>query len=309
MKNHIDSIKLLFVMVLEIRKIMSNILDFIKNRVVFFDGAMGTEIDRRGLDISKGVMEYNINNRKLIKKIHEDYLDAGADIITANTLTANELYLKDSIYTSKEIIEEAINIAKESVEGMQNKFIAQVVGPAGYLIKDNEQDKEKILYDLYKNQVEIGENSNVDVILIETMYSLKEAEIAIKAVKENLNIPIFCTVVLNDKGETFDGKGVKEIVETLHRNGADALGINCTSVSDELMNAVEDLMKYSHIPVIVQPNLGIPKEVQGKKIYSVDINEYVKFMLELYNRGVKILGGCCGTTPESMGKLIEKLRS
>jgi len=284
---------------------MSNILGFMKNKVVFFDGAMGTEIDRRGLDISKGVMKYNMTHGEIIKNIHDDYLEAGVDIITTNTLTANELFLKDSGYTSREVIEKAIQIAKESVKDLQNKFIAQAIGPVAYLIKENENNKDEILYNQFKNQISIGEKADVDVILIETMYTLKEAEIALKAVKENSTLPIFCTVVLNDQGETFDGKGVKEIAKKLQGKGVSALGINCTAVSDELMNNVEELMKYIDIPVIVQPNLGIPKEIEGKKIYSVAIDEYVKFMLKLNHKGVKILGGCCGTTPMALSKVIE----
>ncbi|MCM1989215.1 homocysteine S-methyltransferase family protein [Oceanirhabdus seepicola] len=286
---------------------MSNILDFMKNKVVFFDGAMGTEIDRRGLDISKGVMKYNMTHSEFIKNIHDDYLDAGVDIITTNTLTANELFLKDSGYTSREIIEKAIQIANESVKGLQNKFIAQVVGPAAYLIKDNEDNKDKILYSLFKNQVEIGEKAGVDLILIETMYTLKETEIALKAVRENSSLPIFCTVVLNDKGETFDGKGIKDIVEVLQQSGVSALGINCTAVSDELIKNVEDLMKYTNVPVIVQPNMGMPKEIDGKKIYSIDTDEYVDFMLKLQLKGVKIIGGCCGTTPECLCQLKKNI--
>jgi len=285
---------------------MSNILNFIKNKVVYFDGAMGTEIDRRGFDISKGVMKYNVIHSELIKNIHEDYLKAGVDIITTNTLTANELFLKDSGYTSKEVIEKAIHIAKEAVEGLHNKFIAQVLGPAEYLIKDTEINKGEVLYDLFKKQIQIGEKSGVDLILIETMYNLKEAEIALKAVKENSTLPIFCTVVINDKGETYDGKGLKEIAEKLQENGISALGINCTAVSEPLMKNVEDLIKFSNVPVIVQPNMGTPKKVANQKIFSVDIDEYVDFMIKLHNKGVKILGGCCGTTPESLRKVIEK---
>jgi len=277
-----------------------------KKRVVFFDGAMGTEIDRRGLDISKGVMKYNMTHDEIIKDIHVDYLKAGVDIITTNTLTANELYLKDSGYTSKEVIEKAIQIAKESVKDLHNKYVALAVGPAAYLIKENESNRDQTLYNLFKTQIEIGAKAGVDVILIETMYTLKEAEIAIKAVKENSTLPIFCTVVLNDKGETFDGKSVKEIAETLQENGVSALGINCNAVSEELIKAVEELMKYTNVPVIVQPNMGMPKKVDDKKVYSVDIDEYVDFMVELHNKGVKILGGCCGTTPESLSKIRMK---
>ncbi len=277
---------------------MSNIVEFIKNSLVFFDGAMGTEIDRRGLDISKGVMKYNMTHGQIIKDIHDDYLKAGVDIITTNTLTANEFYLKDSGYTSKEVIEKAIQIAKQSVKDLHNKYVALAVGPAAYLIKENDSNRDEILYNLFKNQVEIGEKAGVDIVLIETMYTMKEAEIAIKASKENSTLPIFCTVVLNNKGETFDGKGVKKIAETLQENGVSALGINCTSVSEELMKSVEELMEFTSVPIIVQPNMGMPKEIDGKKIYSVDVDEYVNFMLQLQQKGVKIIGGCCGTTPE-----------
>jgi len=283
---------------------MSNLLDLIKNKVVFFDGAVGTEIDRRGLDISKGVMKYNMTHSEIIKNIHDDYLKVGVDIITTNTLTANERFLKDSGFTSKEIIEKAVEISKESVKNLHNKFIALAVGPVAYLIKEDESNRDEIIYNLFKSQIEIGEKAGVDAILIETMYTLKEAEIALKAVKENSTLPIFCTVVINDKRETFDGKDIKEIAQKLQKNGVSALGINCTAVSDGLMKAVEDLMECTKVPVIVQPNMGMPKKVGDQKTFSVSTDEYVNFMLKLHQKGVKILGGCCGTTPESLGKVI-----
>lgn len=286
---------------------MSDISDFIiKNKVVFFDGAMGTEIDRRGLDISKGVMKYNMTDAEVIKNIHKEYLKVGADIIATNTLTANELNLKDSGYTSKEIIEKAVDIAKESIKGLNNKFIALDIGPASYLIKEN-NNKNEILYDLFKEQVKIGEKSGVDCILVESMYTLEEAEVAVKAAKENSSLPVFCTVVLNEKGETFDGKDIKEIVETLEKNEGSGLGINCTEVSDGLMKAAEELLEYTDLPVIIQPNMGIPKKVHNEKVFNVSVDEYTDFMVKLYQKGLRIVGGCCGTTPEHLSKVKQNI--
>lgn len=285
---------------------MGNILDFIKNEVVFFDGAMGTEIDRRGLDISKGVMKYNMTHAEIIKNIHEEYLKAGVDIITTNTLTANELNLKDSGYTSKTVIEKAIETAKESVKGLHNKFIALDIGPASYLIKEN-NNKHEILYNLFKEQVEIGEKAGADLILVESMYTFEEAEIAVKAARENSTLPVFCTVVLNEKGETFDGKGIKKISETLQKNGVSALGVNCTEISDELMKTTEELMQCSDLPIIIQPNMGIPKKVDGKKVFDVSMDEYIDFMVKVYHKGVRIIGGCCGTTPDHLSKVKQKI--
>ncbi|MDU1320169.1 MAG: homocysteine S-methyltransferase family protein [Clostridium botulinum] len=284
-----------------------NIKDYIKENILVFDGAMGTMLQKLGLKISDLPEELNVLESEKIINIHRKYVDAGAKVITTNTFGANEIKLKQSEFSVERIIDKAIDNVKKA-RGNKEIFISLDIGPIGQLLEPMGTLKFEEAYEIFKRQVIQGEKSGADIILIETMTDLYEAKAAILAAKENTNLPVFCTMTFEKNKRTFTGCTPVSMVLTLEGLGVDALGVNCSLGPNELEDIVDEIIKYSSVPIMVQPNAGLPTVKDGKTIYNIKPKEFAAFQRSIVEKGVRIVGGCCGTTDEFIREIVYSLK-
>lgn len=282
--------------------------DILSKRFIFFDGAMGTMLQSRGLIAGEIPEIYNILYPDIIKEIHQKYIEAGSDIITTNTFGANELKLKDTKYSVEEVITKAVEIAKEAKKAKSGKYIALDVGPIGQMLEPIGILKFERAYEIFKRQIEAGVKAGCDLILIETISDLYEAKAAVLAAKENSNLPVFCTMTFGEDGRTFTGTDPLTMVTLLEGLGVDALGVNCSLGPKELIPIVEKILQYSSTPVIVQANAGLPRVENGKTIYDITPEEFSQHVKAMAQRGACILGGCCGTTDKYIKMVIDSVK-
>lgn len=276
--------------------------------ILFFDGAMGTMLQKSGLLAGEIPETYNILHPNKITEIHQKYIKAGADIITTNTFGANEYKLKDTNFTVEEIIESAVNIAKKSGDG---KYVALDVGPIGQLLEPMGILSFEEAYNIFKRQIVVGYKAGCDLILIETMSDVYEAKAAVLAAKENTDLPVVCTMTFGEDGRTLSGTDPLTMVTILESLGVDALGVNCSFGPTEIKNIIREICKYAHLPIMVQPNAGLPHIQDGKLTYSLGPEEFAISMKNIAQMGASILGGCCGTDEryiEETMKLIKGMK-
>lgn len=278
----------------------------LKDGILIFDGAMGTMLQNRGLKLGELPETLNISSPDIIIEIHKAYIEAGSNIITTNTFGANETKLINSSYTVTEIIKKAVENSKKAV-GDKDIAIALDIGPIGELLEPLGTLSFEAAYDIFKKQIIQGVKSGVDLILIETMTDLYETKAAILAAKENSDLPIFCTMSYEEDGRTFTGCNLISMVMVLQGLGVDALGVNCSLGPKEIEPLIDDILNISKIPVMVQPNAGLPTIVDGKTVFNTTPEEFTSYGIRFAKKGVKVLGGCCGTTDKHIEALVKSL--
>lgn len=273
-----------------------NVREYIKDNILVCDGAMGTMLQNSGLKLGEYPETFNITNGEEIIKIHKDYINAGAKVITTNTFGANELKLKNTKFSVEEIIKSGVDLAKKA-RGDKECYIALDIGPIGELLEPMGTLGFERAIDIFKRQIKVGEDSGADIILIETMTDLYEMKAAIIAAKESCNLPIFATMTFEEDGRTFTGCLPESMAITLEGLGVDAVGVNCSLGPKELKEIVKKIVNNTNLPVMVQPNAGLPSIIRGKAIYDISEKEFSNSIRELIECGASIIGGCCGTTP------------
>jgi 5-methyltetrahydrofolate--homocysteine methyltransferase len=298
-------INLFFEYALEKERLVVDIREKLKDSILFFDGAMGTMLQERGLKRGEIPETYNIIHPHIVKEIHKKYVEAGADIITTNTFGANELKLKDTPYSVEEIINAAVKNAKEVAE---NKYVALDMGPIGQMMEPMGTLKFERAYDIFKRQVIAGTKAGCDLILIETISDLYEMKAAILAAKENSKLPIFATMTFEEDGRTFTGTDPVSMVIFLEGIGVDVLGMNCSLGPNESKHIITKILDYSSIPVMIQPNAGLPKIVNDQTLYDVTPHEFGTTIEELGSLGVRVVGGCCGTNDKFIREVVNRLK-
>ena len=267
------------------------VLEALQKKQLLFDGAMGTQLQARGLPVGEHPEYFNLSHPEIVRAIHQDYVLAGADIITTNTFQANRTKLKaDEI---KPVIEKAVSIAKSA----HPKYVAYDMGPIGQLLQPMGTLSFETAYDYFKEQAVLAEQAGADLIIFETMSDLLETKIGVLAVKENTNLPLFVTMTYQADGRTFVGTNPKTATLTLQNLGVDVIGVNCSLGPKELGPVVSEILTYAQIPVMVQANAGLPEMVAGESVYKITAEEYVAYSKQLLKQGVCVIGGCCGTTP------------
>lgn len=272
---------------------------YLEEHFVIFDGAMGTMLQNRGLRLGELPEIYNILHPEIIMDIHKCYIEAGADVVTTNTFQANELKLKGCPYTLEDIIASGVKIAKEAGA----KWVALDLGPLGQLMEPMGTISFEKAYEIYKRQIIAGTKAGADIILIETIADLYEAKAAVLAAKENSSLPILCTMTFQKDGRTFVGTDPKTAVITLQGLGVDGFGVNCSLGPKEVIPIVNEIIEYSKVPVIVQPNAGLPRSVGEQTVYDLTTDEFVENIKTMVNSGARVIGGCCGTNPEFIKKI------
>ena len=272
---------------------------------LYFDGGMGSLLIDRGLKGGELPETWNINRPDEIQEIHEAYILAGADIITANTFGANPLKFENA----EEIITAGIKLVRNAIDKCgRGGFAAYDVGPLGKLLKPiGELDFEDAV-SLFAAGVKAGAAAGADLIIIETMSDCLETKAAVLAAKENSDLPVFVTNAYDASHKLMTGASPAAMVAMLEGLHANAIGVNCSLGPEQMLPVVEELIRYASVPVIVQPNAGIPRTVGGKTIYDVDAEAFSDVMVKIAEMGTSILGGCCGTTPEFIRLTSEKTR-
>ena len=279
-----------------------DIKKLLEKEFVCLDGAMGTMLQARGLKMGETPEILNIEKPEILAEIHKEYIDAGADIIYANTFGANRYKLEGCGYNVDEIIKAGIKNAQKACEGTDT-IVALDIGPIGQLLEPTGTLTFEEAYDIYKEQVIAG--SECDVIVLETMTDLYELKAALLAAKENSDKPVICTMTFEENMRTFTGCSVSAMALTLEGLGADAVGVNCSLGPKELYPVVEELCRWTTLPVAVKPNAGLPDPVTNK--YNITASEFAALAEKLIPLGVKLFGGCCGTSPEFIRELNKML--
>ncbi len=279
-------------------------MDFFNNKYVLLDGGFGTELIKKGLLPEEDTVNAVFDHPQWVKEIHKAYIDAGSNIIMADTFGANAFKLENSEHSVEECINKAISLAKEVAEGTDT-LIALDVSTTGKLLSPSGDLTFESAYECYKEVCVCGEKAGADLICLETFTDLREARIALLAAKENTNLPVTVTLSFDENGLTMNGSTASCVAVTLIATGADAVGLNCSLGPDKLSGVVEEFLKYSSVPVIVKPNAGLPDLKTGK--YSMSAEEFSSLMARFYEKGAVILGGCCGTSPEYIETLKKHL--
>lgn len=270
---------------------------------ISLDGATGTELQKRGLKLGEAPVILNIEKPEILTELHREYIAAGADIICANTFGANRYKLKNSGYGAEEVNAAGIANAKKACEGT-DAIVALDIGPIGQLLEPTGTFSFEEAYDIYKEQIIAG--SGCDVIMLETMTDLYELKAAVLAAKENSDKPVICCMTFEENMRTFTGCSVSAMALTLEGLGVDAIGVNCSLGPAELYPVIEELCKWTDLPVVVKPNAGLPDPITNK--YNVSPTEFAAHMEKLIPLGVKLLGGCCGTSPDYIRALNKMLK-
>lgn len=260
--------------------------------IKFFDGGMGSMLNLAAGELPE---KLNITQPERVFAVHEAYAKAGADFITANTFGANSLKY-DNV---DKLVKAGIALAKKA-----GKKVALDIGPTGKLLKPmGDLDFEKAV-ELFAEVVCAGKDDS-DIVIIETMSDTYELKAAVLAAKENCDLPIIASMIFDEQGRLLTGSDIKSACAMLEGLGVDVIGINCGLGPKQMIKLAKDLRKYSSLPILVMPNAGLPESVNGKTIYNVDPDEFAQDMLEIAQIGVSYLGGCCGTTPAHISKMIE----
>ena len=286
-----------------------NIREFLKNNIVYLDGGMGTLLQKSGLQPGELPERWNISHPEVIREIHKSYYDSGSNIVNTDTFGANTL--KFSIDELDEIVCNAVKNADEARKassGTQEKFIALDIGPTGKLLKPlGDLDFEDAVK-IFAETVKLGVKYGVDLITIETMNDSYETKAAVLAAKENSDLPIIVTNAYGENGRLMTGADPAVMVAMLEGMGVDAIGSNCSLGPKQLMGVMDELLKYCSVPVAFKPNAGLPKSDGKVTFYDVDAEEFAQDIKLSVENGVRIVGGCCGTTPEYIKRVCEITR-
>ncbi len=283
------------------------VTEYMKANLLYLDGGMGTILQSEGLAPGEFPEVWNITRPDVISKIHCSYFEAGSNVVSTNTFGANCLKFSDE--DLNKIIKSAVANAKKARDnssGNHDKFIALDIGPTGKLLKPYGDLDFEDAVEVFAKTVRIGVECGVDLILIETMNDSYETKAAVLAAKENCDLPVFVTNAYGADGKLMTGASPAAMVAMLEGLGVDAIGANCSLGPNQLLGVAEELLRYSSLPVILKPNAGLPKFADGVTSYDVDADAFSECMRDLVLNGVRIVGGCCGTTPEYIKKLKER---
>ncbi len=273
-------------------------------RVLFFDGAMGTLLQARGLRAGELPETWNLTHYEDVRDIHAQYLNAGADFVTTNTFGCNALKYGEQ---TEEIVAAAVRAAREAVELAGHGYVALDMGPTGKLLCPMGDLAFEDAVKLYEQVALAGEKAGADCILIETMsdtYELKAAVLGAKCAK----LPVFATVALNAEGKLLTGADVRNVCALLEGLRVDALGFNCGLGPAQMETLLEELTQVCSLPILIQPNAGLPSVEGGHTHFDIGAEEFAAVMCRICEKGAWLVGGCCGTTPEHIAATVKACR-
>lgn len=301
-----------------------NFREYLKNNIVYLDGGMGTLLQDLGLKPGEYPEKWNISQSHFIIQIHKLYFNAGSNVVCTNTFGANSLKFNDD--ELEKIIKAAVENAKKArdfsnyeeakkladasayqgARTNREKFIALDVGPTGKLLKPlGDLDFEEAV-SIFAKTIKLGVKYGVDLILIETMNDSYETKAALLAAKENSDLPVIVTNAYGEDGKLMTGATPSAMVAMLEGMGVDAFGANCSLGPKQLRKVAEELIENASVPVVLKPNAGLPKSVDGETVFDVTEEEFAEELALLLEKGLRVVGGCCGTTPEYIEALYNR---
>ena len=286
------------------------VLELLKNQRIYLDGGFGTYLQKKGLKPGEHTEDWNISHPDVVQSVHKKYYDAGSNIVCANTFGANSLNFSEEELEAvvKEALENVRFAASES-GGKQEKFAALDIGPLGKLLKPFGDLEFEEAVSIFAETVRLGVKYKADLIVIETMNDSYETKAALLAAKENSELPVFVTNAYSEDGKLMTGATPEAMVAMLEGMGADAVGANCSLGPKQLESVASRIIEAASVPVIMKPNAGIPKSVNGKTVFDVNAEAFSEEMVKFAKLGVNILGGCCGTDDEYIRLLVEKTKN
>ena len=285
-----------------------NFRDLLGKELLFFDGAMGTMLQARGLKPGELPELWNFTHADVIKEVHTAYLKAGVNIVKTNTFGANRLKFAGTDIKTADVVAAGVRNAKEACAGFEKTFVALDLGPTGKLLAPYGDLPFEEAVDIYAEIVRAGSAAGADLVLIETMSDTYETKAAILAVKENCDLPVVVTMTFDIDGKLLTGGDVAAAALMVEGLGADAVGFNCGLGPAQMQKLLPQLLSFTSLPVVLNPNAGLPVEREGKTCFDVGPEEFANLMYDLIGEGVSVAGGCCGTTPEHIGAMITKCK-
>lgn len=286
-----------------------NFLDRLNTELLFFDGAMGTMLQQRGIQPGELPEVWNMTKGEVILNIHKSYLEAGCDILKSNTFGINPFKMKNCGYTCEELTAKGIQLAKQAIaEAGKEAFVALDIGSLGKLLEPLGELPFEDACNAFAPVCTAGAKAGADLCLIETMNDTYEIKAAVLAAKEHTSLPIIVTMVFDENGKLLTGGDMEAAVALLEGLRVDAIGLNCGFGPDVMKKFLPKLREISSLPIVINPNAGLPVVVDGQTSYLVKPEEFAAVMKEIAADGASILGGCCGTTPQHIRALTEACR-
>lgn len=285
-----------------------NFREYLQNNIVILDGGMGTLLQARGLQAGEAPERWNLTHPDDIVDIQKSYFDSGSNVVNTNTFGANSLHFNTG--ELDEIIKAAVDNAKKArslSNSDKEKYIALDIGPTGRLLKPMGDLDFEDAVSIFAETVRLGVKYGVDLIMIETMNDSYETKAALLAAKENSGLPVIVSNAYSENGKLMTGASPAAMVAMLEGMGADAIGVNCSFGPDKLAPIVREYLKYASVPVLLKPNAGLPHTENGRTVYDIDAEKFSDITSGLVREGVRIAGGCCGTTPEYIKALTDKI--
>lgn len=269
---------------------------------IVLDGAMGTMLHKMGLKLGGLPEELNFTDPEIVESVHKEYIAAGAKAVYANTFGANRIKLANSRYSVEETVKKGVETARRACEN-SGAFVGLDIGSLGRMLRPVGDLPAEEAYEMFAEIIRAG--NDADFIVLETMTDLMEIKTALLAAKENSKLPVICTMTFEENMRTFTGCTASAMVLTLQGMGADAVGMNCSLGPKDALNVAEELLKWAEVPVLIRANAGLPNPVTFE--YDVSPAEYAEIAEKMANMGVKLIGGCCGTSPEFISEISKRL--
>jgi homocysteine S-methyltransferase len=286
--------------------------DFIQaiadEHVYLFDGAMGTMLYSKGVFINKCYDELNLRNAEIVLEVHKQYVRAGAEILETNTYGANRLKLRSFGIEDelRAINTSAVEIARRAAG--DSVYVAGAIGPLGIRIEPYGPTSIDEAREYFREQAEALRDGGVDLFVLETFSNISEIEQGILAIRDVCSLPVIAQMTIGTDGRTIYGDEPRAIAQRLDRAGADVIGLNCSVGPDVMLDAIEEMNNVTARKISCQPNAGLPRDVNGRQMYMASPDYMAKYAKRLIHKGVKFLGGCCGTTPEHIKMMADAVR-
>ncbi len=281
---------------------------YLNDHIVILDGGMGTLLQAAGLPVGELPERWNLTHADEVTAIHRAYFDAGSNVVNTNTFGASPLKFSeeelDAIVGAA--VQNARRAAAESV-GIQEKFVALDIGPTGKLLAPLGDFDFEDAVAAFAAVVRLGVKHGVDLVTVETMNDSYEAKAALLAVKENCELPVLVSCAFGADGQLMTGASPAAMVAMLEGMGADAIGVNCSLGPDALSPVVREYVRCASVPVLLKPNAGLPEVVDGRTVYNVCPADFAASVACLVAEGVRVAGGCCGTTPAYIAALVAEI--
>ncbi|MDE6912067.1 MAG: homocysteine S-methyltransferase family protein [Lachnospiraceae bacterium] len=291
-----------------------NFKDLLGKQILFFDGGMGTLLQERGLRTGEIPETWNILHPEVIKQIHKEYLLAGSNMVSANTFGVNAFKCKNLEYTVDELVTAGVRLTKEAIAEVKKEntaeadrpmFSALDIGSIGKLLKPLGEITFDQAYETFREIIAAGDKAGADLILIETVSDSYELKAAVLAAKENSCLPVVVTMIFDENGKLLTGGDVASAAAMLEGLGVDAIGFNCGLGPDQMKKLLPQLTACCSLPIVINPNAGLPVVVNGQTVFDVEPDAFAESVKMLVGMGASVVGGCCGTTPAHIKKVVE----